>query len=144
MHTNNTSLGYHLQDVQSESQHTENETILGDFCRLDWWHYSVEWLASSMSIIFQKCWHSCIQTHWCICILHPDAQINSLEGWKNMSIPLKVQSSGHSRLHCISLPHYSSATKTIYRTTLLCVLSTTSNPGDHKQDSQCYHAVKSL
>ena len=69
---------------------------------------------STTSIIFQKCWCTCIQIHWCICILHPDAQINSLEGWKNMSIPLKVQSSGHSRLHCILLPHYPSATGTTF------------------------------
>ena len=47
IHANNTSLGltYHLQDVQSESQNTENGTILGDLWRLGSWHYSVEWLA---------------------------------------------------------------------------------------------------
>ena len=111
------------QDVERWLQHTEDETILGDLHRLDSWCYCIEWLASlpivclllvqilsiyeylgSFNIVLRaerKCWCSCTQTHWHICILCPDAQINYLEGWENMSIPWKVQSSGHSRLHCI-------------------------------------------
>ena len=163
MHTNNTSLGptYHLQDVQSESQHTENETILGDFCRLDQWHYSIEWLALYPTVsllLFQL---------FCICEYHLPKMLVQLHTntlmhlhtapWCSDKFPWRLKKYEHSTegtvkwpfkvaLHLIttlSLCNWNNV-YTICRTMSFCALDTTSNPGDNKLDSQCYHAVKFL